>query len=76
MKTIIIREIALFFGLLLLLAILMHGAELPHRFSLALENPSIFMHPFYWTFGVYVIVILFRAIVKFIIKLKNRSKNR
>jgi len=74
MKTIIIREIALFFTILLILAILMHGAELPHRFSLALESPSKFMHPFYWTFGVYVVVVLLRAIIKFIIKLKNRAK--
>lgn len=58
------REVFIYFGILITLAILMHQASLLDRFMLALENPSIFSHSLIYAGVVYLIFFVVRLIVR------------
>lgn len=73
MKKMILKELAIYGGLLLILAFLMHGASLSERFAIALENPSEFIHPLRNTLVVYLVILFFRLIVRFATKKRSHS---
>ena len=60
----VIIRLALFSILLLVLALLMHGSELPMRFEKALGNLIIFIHPLAITAVVYLIFWAIYAVLK------------
>jgi len=68
-------ELIYFIAILLILAIIQHS-DLLHsplgRVSLMSEKGNYF-HPFLCTFPIYAIVGLFRLLVNYLLRLKNRA---
>lgn len=71
MTKVLKKELLIYIGILLALSLFMH----PERISI-IESPFQLLHAFAWSFGVYLIVAVLRAIVAFVIKLfkKNRAE--
>lgn len=67
MKKLLIKEFIIYFTMLIILAILMHGSDLPHRFTVLPLSKA--WHPFVYTFIIYLIVLLFRLLAGKIKKL-------
>jgi len=67
-------ELFYFAAILLLLALVQHPDLLSdpmNRLDLIIQKKN-FLHPFLWSFGVYIIVFIFRLLVKGLIVLKKR----
>ncbi|DAB27388.1 MAG: hypothetical protein A2513_06090 [Sulfurimonas sp. RIFOXYD12_FULL_33_39] len=75
MIKIIKNELIYFLLILLLLALLQHS-DLLHspiaRINLMSEKGN-YLHPLIWASGLYIIVILVRLIIKYILYLKNKK---
>jgi len=74
----IFREIAVFFSLLFILALLMHQDlfESPlQRFSLMQEDGNYF-HPFVYTLILYFIVYFFRFLAKKVITITKKFRKQ
>lgn len=69
-------ELIYFFVILLILAVLQHS-DLLHsplqRANLMMEKEN-YLHPLLWASVVYIVVGLFRLIVKYILFIKNRNR--
>ena len=72
MKRFIIKELIIYFCLLIILAFMMHGSELPDRAS-ALTLSSAW-HPVVYSFVVYLVMALVRFIVYKLQKMLFRAK--
>jgi len=71
----IVLELTYFSIILVLLASLMHRDLLVSpllRFEHMQANGN-YLHPFIWSFLLYLIIAIFRVVVKKILKFKNRS---
>lgn len=71
-------ELMYFFAILVVLALALHPdllstplARLEH-----MQNRGNFLHPFAWSFGLYIIVLLIRLLIKGISYLKNKVKEK
>jgi hypothetical protein len=72
----ITTELIYFLALLLILSFLQHSDLLSsplQRFNLMIDQGN-FIHPFIWTFGLYILIGFIRLIIKYIIFLKNKKK--
>jgi len=70
----ILKEFTYYMVILVVLALMQHQDLLEHplvRFEHMQENGN-FLHPFIWSFGVYLIIGIFRLVIKGVLKLKNR----
>lgn len=68
-------ELIYFFVILLILAVIQHSDLLSApmaRVDLMLEKQN-YLHPLLWTMPAYIVVGIFRAIVRYILFLKNRN---
>jgi uncharacterized membrane protein len=63
------KELLIYIGILVALSLLMH----PERISMV-ESPYQLIHPFAWSFGVYVVVAVLRWIVSVVLKVFKRKK--
>ncbi|MDD5157549.1 hypothetical protein [Sulfurimonas sp.] len=72
------KELIYFVLVLVMLALLQHSDLLINplsRFSLMIEKGS-YCHPVIWAFGVYLIIVILRLAIKFVLFLKNRRVNQ
>ncbi len=73
MTKVLKKELLIYVGILVALSLFMH----PERISIV-ESPYQLLHPFAWSFGVYVIVAVLRALfgmVKKFFRNKNNAIN-
>jgi len=78
MQKLLIREVAIFVILLVTLAFVMHPDLLSNpveRFS-TMQDRGNYIHPFLYTFIIYIVLFIFRFIVKKVINLFTKLKNR
>ncbi len=71
------RELLIYFGILIIVAPIMHGGKLIDNFLTALDNPSKFGHSLIYTGFIYLIILIIRFIVAEIIRISKKaiSKN-
>ena len=70
----ILKEIVYFIAILVILAFVMHSDLLTsplERFT-QMNIHENYLHPFFYSFIVYLIVVFFRTIAKFMIYIKRR----
>lgn len=69
-------ELIYFFVILLILALLQHSDLLysPIARVILMAEKENYLHPLLWASVVYIIVGLFRLIVKYILFIKNRNR--
>jgi len=70
------KELIYYTVILVVLALIMHPDLLSaplERFEL-MNTRGNYIHPFYWSFGVYLIVVIVRLLIKGIGKLKDKFK--
>lgn len=72
----LLKEAVVFAILLFVLALFMHKGELPVRFETAVGDPAFFKHAFLYTMVVYIIVLIFRIIIKVIYTKIKRNAGR
>ncbi|MFP4332696.1 MAG: hypothetical protein ACLFQJ_05295 [Campylobacterales bacterium] len=74
MAKLLLKEIAVFAAILLVLAFLIHGGSLPERIEMVIGTPSKIVHAFIWAGFAYMLVFLFRAVFKVIFMRKNERR--
>jgi len=78
MRSVVIREMAIYAILLVALAFLMHPDLIPNpaeRFSVMQERAN-YSHPFIYAFLIYIFLFIVRFIVKKIATLFKKRKNK
>lgn len=69
-------ELIYFFAILFILALIQHSDLLSApiaRVDLMLEKQN-YLHPLLWTLPAYIVVGVFRIIIKYMLFLKNRNR--
>jgi len=78
MISIIKKEIVFYLVILFLLAIAKHSDLLSSpviRFA-DMQSLGNYFHPFLWSAGVYLVILILRIIVKFVKKIFNRGEKK
>ncbi len=72
MKT-ILKELTIYFAILLLMGYGMHGSTLPEHIDRVMDDPFLFVHSLWWAFAGYTILIIPRLIIRLI---KSKLTNK
>ncbi len=72
MKQAVIKEMIIYFVMLIVLAILMHGADLPRRMTILPLSKA--WHPFVYTFVIYILIGAIRLSINKAKKMFSKQK--